>query len=540
MAAVFLHNAIFAAEPPTPPPPSLSSHAHSHRGGPFLLSHPTEPLLRPNSFADSASSVYLGLLARQPTHPDAPTVGMGLTLQGDPLTMREKRVQRERAVRKLLRRLRWAKRALWALIGSWATYCTVRYYVGAWLHPFQTRQIIALVLGSCTALCLACNVTSLVISAFAHRLGWYYRPHSKHELLQGFLRYSSSLLLIAPSIVNFVLVILWRNISDIKDSLQGRCHWDIDVVWSGFGGVCDDSPAFGFWLVGAIVRLLLTLALVLAYHVVSYKYMVTRRPSRRRHSTLVRHSTASSRPSTVGTTMSTHSSRREGSPRHDRRGLVPEGEPHALLSVRSRILGAEVNPAGPSQVVRRAERQSSSSPTPPSSPSTSERGSSDDEEHYGRPIQRSWGGYASVPDDGSPDRDSALEQHWQPTSRTSRGIPCRTQTEQLRGTVPGAGRAGRDRDEYGAPRDSQYVLGRASMGSHELVSLASASAYGGFSRPLSLSVDGLAALAAAGGSDSRGASEFGELTPSSATSYSSPAFFGGRREQEYGVVPHRD
>ena len=150
------------------------------------------------------------------------------------------------------------------LTGAWATYNTVRYYVGAWLHPYRQRQVIALVLGSCTALCLACTVTSVIISASAPHLGWYYRPHSKHILLQGFLRYSSSILLFAPAFVNFILVFIWRNTSDIFNNLHGRCHWDIDVVWTGFGGVCEHGPEWGFWLAGSLVRLLLTAALVVS------------------------------------------------------------------------------------------------------------------------------------------------------------------------------------------------------------------------------------------------------------------------------------
>ena len=149
--------------------------------------------------------------------------------------------------------------------GAWATYNTVRYYVGAWIHPYRERQVIALVLGSSTALCLTCILTSLIISASAIRLGWYYKPRSKHALLQCFLRYSSSILLVGPAVVNFILVFLWRNASDILESLKGRCHWDIDVVWTGFGGVCTDAPAWGFWLAGSLIRLLLTVALVVSY-----------------------------------------------------------------------------------------------------------------------------------------------------------------------------------------------------------------------------------------------------------------------------------
>ena len=148
MAAVFLHNAIFATDPPAPPPsavahrgaphsPPSSPHPHGRSSSgarhahdrtlssvslqtlqtlPSDQSHPTESLI--HGADDSASTVYLDLLARQPKHPSSPATMGGLTLQGDPLSARERRVQRERTVRRRLRRLRWVQRALWAVIAE--------------------------------------------------------------------------------------------------------------------------------------------------------------------------------------------------------------------------------------------------------------------------------------------------------------------------------------------------------------------------------------------------------------------------------------
>ncbi|KAJ2965894.1 hypothetical protein NUW54_g13963 [Trametes sanguinea] len=270
-AAVFLHNAIFTNEPPAPPAsiaPRVSigststGHGRSsnHRRGPHMRqlssvssvtlqtstsehSHPTEPLIHPGS---SESSVYLDLLARQPTHPSSPppTRGTGLTLQGDPVTQRERRNIWERAVRRRLQRLRWAGRALTVIICGWAVYNTVRYFVGAMLHPYRDRQIVAIVLGSCAALSVACVLVSIIIDASAPQLGWYYKPRSTHVLLLDFLNYSSSFCVLAPAIVNFVLVLVWRDSADPLNSLRGRCHWDIDVVWSGLGGHPPDPHRF--------------------------------------------------------------------------------------------------------------------------------------------------------------------------------------------------------------------------------------------------------------------------------------------------------
>ncbi|KAI0742883.1 hypothetical protein C8Q80DRAFT_1221257 [Daedaleopsis nitida] len=444
-AALYLHNAIFTSEPHSPPP-LAAPHAHRlvpNRRGPHDRqlssvssvtlhtstsehSHPTEPLIHPGS---SESTVYLDLLARQPTHPSSlgPAArGLALSLEGDPVTPRERRVQHVRMVRKRLKRLRWVQRTLWVIIGGWATYNTARYYVGAVLHPYRERQVIALVLGSCTALCLACNLVSLIITVSAPRFGWWYRPRSKHVLLQGFLRYSSSLCLLAPSVVNLVLVFLWRAPSNGDNSISGRCHWDIDVVWTGLGGQCSNSPAWGFWLAGSIVRLLITAAILIAYHAVSYKYMVTRRPSRRRHSSTLRHSAASFPSTSMQTTVSSRSFRpmatvssstvpvsassnnhaSAGPRERDRSGNASDSEAHTLRPSRSRIMAGDPSPSG-SKIVRRAVSaqalKSSSGPRQEavvraSTPSSSDEETAEDgEERYGRTVHHGAPGYASVP-----------------------------------------------------------------------------------------------------------------------------------------------
>ena len=70
--------------------------------------------------------------------------------------------------------------------------------------------------------------------------------------------YLASFLLVAPAVANTVLVVLWRTSNDPQTMLRGRCGWDIDVVWSGVGLVCDRSPSFASWLGGALSRLCIT------------------------------------------------------------------------------------------------------------------------------------------------------------------------------------------------------------------------------------------------------------------------------------------
>ena len=254
---------------------------------------------------------------------------------------------------------------------------------------------------------------------------------------------------------------------------------------------------------------------------------------------------------------------------------------HALRSSRSRMLAGEVPSAGPSQVVRRTvsgqglrqaapyDSRERASPSPPWTPDSSDDGSSEDGEHrYGRPlVSRTLGGYAAVSaSDASP--SSSADEHeqerglglgaWDPVPDADlntfaahfRALVAQVarDTDAAQTTAP-APTPSSPRDAAG---DSHFVLGRTihrmptieSMGSHEVVSLASgarsrrstrsntlSTADAPHSRSasransldaaltLTLQLDGLVAA-------ERAQSEFGELTPSSATSTSYSVPFG--------------
>ena len=146
-AAVFLHNAIFAVDPPSPPaataaiigaghanraPNRRGPHAHDRQLSSVSSitlqastsdhSHPTESLIHPDHLGSSESSVYLDLLARQPTYPSNTTHlhdrASGLSLQGDAVSPRERKERHEKEVRRRLRRLRLVQRVLWIIIGE--------------------------------------------------------------------------------------------------------------------------------------------------------------------------------------------------------------------------------------------------------------------------------------------------------------------------------------------------------------------------------------------------------------------------------------
>ncbi|GBE86959.1 hypothetical protein SCP_1002040 [Sparassis crispa] len=294
MAALFLHQALFTTEPSASSelpvlrsPNRVTQHERQLSSVSSVTlrtsnsdhSQPTEPLLRPES------SIYLDLLSRQPNHPDGPesSFNLGLSLEGDPITPRERKSCLERAIRKRLRRLRWTRRTTLLIMTSWAVYNTVRYYVAFTMFEYRPRQIVLLVLGTCTALSIALVISSLLISAFAPHIGWYHTPHAPHVIVQTVLYYCASVLLLGPAVANLVFVFLWRHSAETIDTLRGRCHWDIDVLWSGVGTQCDGthSPTWASWVAGSVVRLVLTVAVIITYHWSAYRYDVTRQPSRK-------------------------------------------------------------------------------------------------------------------------------------------------------------------------------------------------------------------------------------------------------------------
>lgn len=123
-------------------------------------------------------------------------------------------------------------------------------------------------LGSVAVLSVALTMTSSLLALFAPHFGWNYSSKSPYTRLQIFLNISSSILLLGPAVVNIVLTLLWRRSPDHDQSLQGRCHWDIDVAWSGTGFQCDATKAiaYGYWLGGAIARLVVTVLILVSLH----------------------------------------------------------------------------------------------------------------------------------------------------------------------------------------------------------------------------------------------------------------------------------
>lgn len=216
--------------------------------------YPSEPLLRDADHQEAP--------APQPPHPD---------------TSAEERRYWEMASARRMRRLRLLKGALLSIIGSWASYTTVRYFIAYIVYSDNVRQSVALSLGISSLLSLLV-AAGLALSLLVPHHTTHSPPFSRSlgKTLRHVSQFLASFFLFVPATVNLALVSSWRNTgSDL--SLRGRCHWGLDVVWVGIGGQCTlHAPAWGVWLAAAISRFVLTAAVLTVYHLASRTYRASR------------------------------------------------------------------------------------------------------------------------------------------------------------------------------------------------------------------------------------------------------------------------
>ncbi|KAF7369737.1 hypothetical protein MVEN_00305300 [Mycena venus] len=278
MAALYLHNSIWVPDAETPR--GSSPHARTTSSATIQtlpisdLSHPTQPLLHSST---SESVAYLDLLSRQPNHPNAPRgSAMGLSFDGDPTTMRERKGYLEKVVRKRLRRLKAIMAVLGVIMVSWSIYTTVRYFLAFAIYPSSTSgQMAAIVLATMSLVSFALLFAAAVIPFLQIYLLGHNVTIAALLTVRMVLRYLSSLLLLVPAVINFALVFAWRSSSDSALNMGNRCDVDIDVVWSIRSHSTCSPPPWGVWLALSIVRLLLTIAILIIYHFALASYQHT-------------------------------------------------------------------------------------------------------------------------------------------------------------------------------------------------------------------------------------------------------------------------
>ncbi|KAG2054597.1 hypothetical protein BDR06DRAFT_1007763 [Suillus hirtellus] len=273
MTALDLHNALFTSDKrlvdamPTPTP---MTHTRT-----LSLTTAKEQSHNPTSSTYN-SPTFHDLLSRQPLHPDGPRHwDLGLDLTGDPITAAECKSLQDRFIKAKLRRLKWICGVFEVVLGIWAIYCTIRYSLA-----FQTAlasdvhiPTLALVLCVISGISVAGVVLTLFMPLLPEDGDRF--VHAARMISRG----SFVILIIAMSIANLVLILIWRPVD--------RCGWNMDVSWSTTVAIAGDSTArqcrtasFAAWIIVASLRVIATLIIILLYLYFLRAYSEARHPSR--------------------------------------------------------------------------------------------------------------------------------------------------------------------------------------------------------------------------------------------------------------------
>ncbi|KAF8624045.1 hypothetical protein AX15_006064 [Amanita polypyramis BW_CC] len=183
-------------------------------------------------------------------------------------------------VRKRLRLLKTMKYSLEALIAIWAVFNFIRYLYSYAKYTSSEGQTASLVLAICAGLSPAFLAWATLLSKFRVSLARKVPPRASH-IIRKVLRFASTSLLFVPAVLNVIFLCIWRHSANRELTFKYRCYVDIDVVWSASGGHCA-APAWGIWLILALLRLVITVVVLVSYHIFSLAYGRTLRLSNSR------------------------------------------------------------------------------------------------------------------------------------------------------------------------------------------------------------------------------------------------------------------
>ncbi|KAJ7092409.1 hypothetical protein B0H15DRAFT_799558 [Mycena belliarum] len=269
MAALYLHNSFWR---PDPDGPAANGQHHRTTSTATIqtlqFSDAGQPLLQESARETIA---FLDLLARQPTHPNAPRADTALSFNGDPTTLRERKGAADDRLRRRLRRLKLGIVVLEGLMLAWSLYTGVRYFL-TYAHTTSSPAP-ALALGAAATACPALLLGSAALPLLRRHLRAQHL--SAHALLAArtALRSGAALLLLAPAAVNLALAAVYKR------HTGAACTVDVDIVWNG-----DRCRAGTVALALAVVRVVVTLAVLTCYCLTLSAYRRTRRPSSSVHS----------------------------------------------------------------------------------------------------------------------------------------------------------------------------------------------------------------------------------------------------------------
>ncbi|KAG5645129.1 hypothetical protein DXG03_006846 [Asterophora parasitica] len=197
---------------------------------------------------------------------------------GDLVSPVEEKAFRDYFMKKRLRRLNLCKGSIEIIMGAFAVYNTVRYFLAFTMFESVDGQAASLSLGISTGASFAFLVCAFILSLF--------QPYllSQHIPLRFLLRTrtafhaAASLALFGPAVANVVLLFIWKASPNMEVNVERRCHVDIDVVWSVSDSKCPPH-AWGMWIALSFLRLVITLFVMIVYHWIATTSHRLRRPS---------------------------------------------------------------------------------------------------------------------------------------------------------------------------------------------------------------------------------------------------------------------
>ncbi|KAF9484177.1 hypothetical protein BDN70DRAFT_872875 [Pholiota conissans] len=292
MAAVYLHNQIYAQNPSEPRSDILEhSRNFSTISSATLLtnttlhSQPTEPLLHTTPRAAIHTDSYLPDQSRNANVPPARLRWEDPLAVDTDITSEKSRWQGVR--RKPARWKRRLKYVLEIVIVVWAIYNTIRYFIAFPIYGRNATegQSFSFALGTSAGVsfALALCAQALFFVKFNLRVG----PPAFRHLTRALsvLYYLSSLFILAPAIINPVLIFVWRNSPNPLYNIHSRCYSvEVDVVWSVSHNSCiNKSLPWGIWLTLSFIRLILTFLVLIIYHTISAVQLDGPRRPQHRH-----------------------------------------------------------------------------------------------------------------------------------------------------------------------------------------------------------------------------------------------------------------
>ncbi|KAF6749660.1 hypothetical protein DFP72DRAFT_970008 [Ephemerocybe angulata] len=270
MSAVYLHNSLYNQEAIEGRPNFPHSRNLSTVSSATLQTSTTlhEPLLPYNNRGAPQES-YFDVRSRN-TRPDL--TGHDNPFGDKTIVQDERQGFLSSLRRRPLSGMRWLKIGLDVVIGAWALYNAIRYFLAFTIYRSASGETVALALGICAGLSFAFLSCAIAFSAFRAKLLQHGISYATISTVYWSLTYLSLLFLFAPAAANLAFVFAWRNASDVQLRPRLRCGVDIDIVWSTTERVCKtDTAAWGVWVAVSSLRLAITSAVFLGYQFVLYK-----------------------------------------------------------------------------------------------------------------------------------------------------------------------------------------------------------------------------------------------------------------------------